>query len=296
MLEQSHAASLGELEGLIARYETLQRQLQRHARDQERRDALSGEEAAGDRSVSKDGAQEGTTLDALVREDNFGMAESDAEGRVMELRTESRGSRVKQGRLESLQGGKGKETAANGQASKSRNGTGSVEGEGSESIGEGDLMGELKSRAQAIGELSERLQESEKQRALQTARLAQLEGDLATCQQQREKLEARLAQTLSAVKVRSGGLKEGTGNIVERGFEMARTWGLETASATGARAWFNPVFAEDGLAPTEGHEEGFGSEGSEDMGTGTGILAVVGDRDKLLRQNGRLVVEVSWLW
>jgi phage shock protein A len=281
---------LAELEGLIARHETLQRQLQRHAREQERRDRLSGEEAAGDRSVSQDGAQEGAASSALVREDSFGRAESDAEGRVMEFGPESRRLRDKQGRLVSLHGAERKEMAANRQALESKNGTGSVEGEGSERRGEGDLMG---SRAQAIGELSERLQESEEQRSMQTTRLAQLEGELATCQQQREKLEARLAQTLSAEKPRSGSSEKRIENTGERGFETARTWGLETETARGARAWFNPVFAEDGLAPTEKLEAGLGSEGSEDMGTQTGILAVVGDRDKLLRQNGRLVMEVS---
>lgn len=287
---------MGELEGLIARHETLQRQLQRHAREQERRDGSSGAEGANDWSISKDGAQEGSVSNGLVREDSFGRAEIDAEGRVMKSRTESRRSRDNQGSLVSLHGAEGKETAENGQALESKDGTSSVEGDESERGGKRDLMGAVKSRAQAIDELSERLQESEEQRSLQTARLSQLEGELATCQQQREKLEARLAQTLSAERPRRGGLKDGSGNIGDRGFETARTWGLETATATGARAWFNPVFAEDGLAPTEECEAGVRSEGSGDMGTQTGILAVVGDRDKLLRQNGRLVMEVSWLW
>lgn len=262
-LEKLHAASLRELETLVADNVTLQQELQRHARSPQLEETATknatGTEGGSqggegsDRGARSEGLREG----GVQRAEQFGGGAATDGGRALE-RNEKEGVRL----AESGAGCHGRERDEE-KYDVDDDVTGSV-----------DLSSQPKSRE---SDIFEKLSSSERKPAL---------AGLAA--------GARLTLGLTSAEKRgleqgSSGFQRGLGRELPNAFESGvKIWGGDISARGGPKAWFNPVFVEE-----EGGQEGRRDSGEGGgLGLGAAIAEVVGDRDRLLKQNGRLVMEV----
>ncbi|GAQ83658.1 hypothetical protein KFL_001560260 [Klebsormidium nitens] len=294
-LEQSHAASLRELESLVAAHETLQRELQRHARSPQPQETATrkttttegssqrgeGSFRGGNNKGSRDGGVQsdmdlvgGTVTDG---ERAGGVQNGVQKGEYADTDEERALEQDERGGVRLAGIGAGCE----GPSRLER-------GEGNDDDVDDDDTGSVDPSDQLEGgnsEMFRKLSLSEREPTLAVG----LDGGMTA------KFSAGVGLSLGLPKPpgEAGGLERGlsgtSGGLEQEPF--VKVWGGEVSVPGGSRAWFNPVFAEE-----EGGVEGRRDSGEgAGLGLGTAIAEVLGDRDRLLKQNGRLVIELETL-